>query len=68
MSFLGNLPSAYQIKQAVLDDIVATIDLLEVAKDKLIENDTQESSRLIRIAVSDMQKQERIIRGLGKGK
>ncbi|WNY73960.1 hypothetical protein H2512_11150 [Pasteurella multocida] len=66
MSYIGSMPSAYQTKQAVLEDIVATMDLLDLAKERLIENDLQESSRLLRIAVSDMQKQERMIKLLNK--
>ncbi len=66
MSYIGAMPSAYQTKQAVLEDIVATMDLLDLAKERLIENDLQESSRLLRIAVSDMQKQERIIKLLNQ--
>ncbi|HDR1022130.1 hypothetical protein [Pasteurella multocida] len=66
MSYIGAMPSAYRTKQAVLEDIVATMDLLDLAKERLIENDLQESSRLLRIAVSDMQKQERIIKLLNQ--
>ncbi|HII3685812.1 TPA: hypothetical protein ACY36Y_001963 [Pasteurella multocida] len=66
MSYIGAIPSTYQIKQTVLEDIVATMDLLDLAKERLIENDLQESSRLLRIAVSDIQKQERIIKLLSK--
>ncbi|MFC0911906.1 hypothetical protein ACFGYH_02400 [Pasteurella multocida] len=66
MSYIGAMLSAYRTKQAVLEDIVATMDLLDLAKERLIENDLQESSRLLRIAVSDMQKQERIIKLLNQ--
>ncbi len=51
-----------EVLTKTIDDLVATLDLLEIAKDTLIRKDKQEASRLLRIAKSDLGIYERRLR------
>lgn len=62
-------PNREQIKADVVRDLTATVDVLEMAKDALIESDIQESLRLFRIVQGDLTKYETLIRlNYGKNK
>ncbi|OOF65158.1 hypothetical protein [Rodentibacter sp. Ppn85] len=57
------------IKSDVVRDLAATVDVLEMAKDALIESDIQESLRLFRIVQGDLTRYETLIRlNYGKNK
>ncbi|WP_249960844.1 hypothetical protein [Histophilus somni] len=56
------IPSEYQQKQKILDEIISSLETLEWAKDALINGDYTESCRLMKRAVADLQTQERRLR------
>ncbi|WP_262363256.1 hypothetical protein [Histophilus somni] len=56
------IPSPYQVKQKILDELVSSLETLEWAKDALINGDYTESCRLMKRAVADLQTEERRLR------
>ncbi|WP_243834170.1 hypothetical protein [Histophilus somni] len=56
------IPSPYQVKQKILDELVASLEVLEFAKEALINEDYAESCRLMQRATADLQTEERRLR------
>ncbi|OOF44276.1 hypothetical protein BKK51_09230 [Rodentibacter trehalosifermentans] len=54
----------YQVKMRVVDDIAATLEMLETAKELLLADDFSEASRLFRRGASELSISERRLRGL----
>lgn len=56
--------SEYQVKQKILDEIIASLETLEFAKEALINADYAESCRLMQRSEADIHIAERRLRVL----
>ncbi|OZN24418.1 hypothetical protein CFY87_09240 [Actinobacillus seminis] len=54
----------YEVKIRVLDEVVATLEMLENAKELLINDDFSQASRLFRRGASELSLNERRLRYL----
>ncbi|AAP95104.1 hypothetical protein A6046_03235 [[Haemophilus] ducreyi] len=67
MSYIGQpFRSDEQVKADLIRDLVATVDVLEIAKDRLIDGDAQETTRLFRAVQGDLNRYEALIRQVYK--
>lgn len=60
--------TSYEVKIRILDEVVATLEMLENAKELLINDDFSQVSRLFRRGASELSLNERRLRYLMQNK